>query len=315
MKTYQRAQYQQFRQPGAVDAQVQNTFGMAPKALERHLRIMGDLQLNGGRISKENKRWLLQQAKEAGRDLHQAARDIARVEAIPDPERRARAYVIASGAPTRQLVEHAVDLSKSYATSLGSMATEARLRARDRQLEQSGLQYKFEDNDRIKHEREESNAIRRTIEATLRSQGLSVAPPNSLEEAQGRAKLYADHAANKMEALNDKSSLRDQIEAAWTVDQGMQRLNDAGVSRETMGSVIERTDSQNFAARGIDAKQHPDPRVIARWQRIADAGKPEPQPVQPQDEPQRKEPQINENAVRMLAMIKALRRRARPPTD
>lgn len=63
------------------------------------------------------------------------------------------------------------------------------------------------------------------------------------------------------------------------------------------------------------AKQHPDPRVIARWQRIADAGKPEPQPVQPEDEPQRKEPQINENAVRMLAMIKALRRRARPPTD
>jgi len=213
---------------------------------------MGDLQMNGGRISRENKRWLLQQAKEAGRDLNQAVRDIARVEAIPDPERRARAYVTASGAPTRELVEHAVDLSKSYSTSLGSMATEARLRQRDKHVEQNGMQYRFEDTDRIKRDRQESTAVRRTIEATLRDQGLSVAPPRSLEEAQGRAKAYADHAADKMEALNDKSSLRDQIEAAWTADQGLQRLADAGVSRETMGGVMERTDSQNFAARGID---------------------------------------------------------------
>ena len=252
MKTFQRVQYQQFKQPGAVDAQVQNTFGLAPKALERHLRIMSDLQLNGGRISSDNKRWLLQKAKEAGRDLNQAKRDIARVEAIQDPERRARAYVVASGAPTQELVNHAVDLSRSYSTALGSMATEARLRARDKHAEKNGMQYKFEDTDRLKQAREESTSMRRTIEATLRQQGLSVAPPKSLQEVQERAKAYGEHAAQKMEALNDKSSLRDQIEAAWTADQGLQRQADAGLTRDTMGSVLERSDNQNFAARAID---------------------------------------------------------------
>ena len=252
MKTFQRVQYQQFKQTGAVDAQVQNTFGLAPKALERHLRIMSDLQLNGGRISIDNKRWLLQQAKEAGRDLNQAKRDIARVEAIQDPERRAKAYVVASGAPTQELVNHAVDLSRSYSTALGSMATEARLRQRDKHAEKNGMQYKFEDTDRLKQAREESTSMRRTIERTLQQQGLSVAPPRSMEEAQDRARAYGEHAAQKMESLNDKSSLRDQIEAAWHVDQGLQRLNDAGVSRDTMGSVLEQSEARNFAARAID---------------------------------------------------------------
>ncbi len=252
MKTYQRAQYQQFRQPGAVDAQVQNTFGMAPKALERHLRIMGDLQLNGGRISKENKRWLLQQAKEAGRDLHQAARDIARVEAIPDPERRARAYVIASGAPSDQLVNHAVDLSKSYSTSLGSMATESRLRARDKHLQQNGMQFKFEDSDKLKKERQEATAVRRTIEATLQSKGLAMPPAKSLEEAQYRAKAFANHAADKLESMPADASLRDQLSAAFDADRGLQQLADTGQSRDTMGSVLERSDNHDFAARSID---------------------------------------------------------------
>jgi len=252
VKTFQRAQYQQYRQPGAVDAQVKNTFGLAPKVLERHLRIMGDLQLNGGRISMENKRWLLQQAKEAGRDLNQAKRDILRVESIQDPDRRARAYVVASGAPTQELVNHAVDLSRSYSTALGSMATESRLRARDKHAERNGMQYKFEDTDKIKREREESTSMRRTIEATLREQGLAVAPPRSMEEVKERARAYGEHAAQKMESINDKSSLRDHIEAAWTVDQGLQRQADAGLTKETMGSVLERSDNQNFAARSID---------------------------------------------------------------
>ena len=252
MKTFQRAQYQQFKQPGAVDAQVKNTFGLAPKVLERHLRIMSDLQLNGGRISIDNKRWLLQQAKEAGRDLNQAKRDIARVESIQDPERRARAYVVASGAPTQELVNHAMDLSRSYSTALGSIATEARLRQRDKHAEKNGMQYKFEDTDRLKQAREESTSMRRTIEATLRQQGLLAAPPRSLQEVQERAKAYGEHAAQKMEALTDKSSLRDQIEAAWHADQGLQRLDDAGLTRDTMGSVLERSDNQNFAAKSID---------------------------------------------------------------
>ncbi|NBW22685.1 MAG: hypothetical protein EBR82_83545, partial [Caulobacteraceae bacterium] len=189
---------------------------------------------------------------ESGRDLNQAKRDIARVESIQDPERRAKAYVVASGAPTQALVNHAVDLSRSYSTALGSMATEARLRARDKHAEKNGMQYKFEDTDRLKQAREESTSMRRTIERTLQQQGLSMPPPKSMEEAQDRARAYGEHAAQKMEALNDNSSLRDQIEAAWTADQGLQRLNDAGVSRDTMGSVLEQSDARNFTAKSID---------------------------------------------------------------
>ncbi|NDD14602.1 MAG: hypothetical protein EB072_18645, partial [Betaproteobacteria bacterium] len=93
--------------------------------------------------------------------------------------------------------------------------------------------------------REESTSMRRTIEATLRQQGLSMPPPRSLEEVQERAKAYGEHAAQKMEALNEKSSLRDQIEAAWTADQGLQRQADAGLTRNTMGSVLEQSDARN----------------------------------------------------------------------
>jgi len=56
--------------------------------------------------------------------------------------------------------------------------------------------------------------------------------------------------------------------------------------------------------------------VKARWERIAQAGKPEKQqPDAHPNEAQREGPQIDENAIRMLAMIQALRRRARPPND
>jgi len=65
--------------------------------------------------------------------------------------------------------------------------------------------------------------------------------------------------------------------------------------------------------------KHPDPRVMSRRERIALAqrtAQPQPQAqAQAQNEAQHKGPQIDLKALQMMAMIQALRRRARPPNN
>lgn len=252
MKTFQKYQHAHYSQPGAMEHYTRGRFGLPADVLERHMQIMNDLRTNSGGISKANKIWLLKQAQAAGRDLRQAAQAIQRVERIPDPERRAKAYVVASGAPDQALVDHALELSSAYSTTWGSTLAEDRLRSRDAQLAKSGQQHKFEDTPQLKRAREEATAVRRTIEAALQEKGLVPERARSLEEEQERARAYAANAADRLEATRGDAPLRDQIESAWHVDQAFQRLNDTGVSSENVGSVMEKTDEQRFAARSID---------------------------------------------------------------
>lgn len=225
---------------------------MEPRKLEAHLRVMNDLRTQGGRISRDVAKWLMHEAKASGRDPKEALQAIRRVNSIQDPEQRARAYVIASGAPSNELVNHALGLSSIYSTEWASTLVNDRLAAKDQLTSKAGTYYQFEDTDRIKAARQESSAVRRTIEATLREKGLVPPKARTLEEAQNHAKAYANFAADKMESTNPGAPLRDHIEDAWRADQGIQKLNDAGLSGETMGSVIERADATNFAARAFD---------------------------------------------------------------
>ena len=248
--TFEKYQSQRFSETNAMEAYARGTFGLAPALLERHLRIMNDLQMQGRGISSADKRWLLDQAKAAGRDVSQAAQQIARVEAISEPKRRARAYIVASGAPSQELVEHAMELSKTYSTTWGSSLAEDRLAARDEKLKHD--QFHFKDDDRTRHSREESGAVRRTIEAALQERGLIQPEARSLEEAQHRARGYANSAADRLESMGPDASRRDQIEAAWHADQAFQRLSDAGAGDTSVGDVNEQTDHKIFAARAID---------------------------------------------------------------
>lgn len=250
--TIERYRAAHFDQPGATEAYAGNTFGLQPDVLERHLRIMNDLRTQGGGISTVNKKWLLKQAQDAGRDPKQALQQILRVERIPDPEQRARAYVVASGAPSQALVDEAINLSKAYSTTWASTITEDRLRARDMQAAKSGEQFRFADTPELQRARQEATATRRAIEQALQDKGLTPPPAKSLEEEQQRAQAYARSAADKLEATRPDAPMRDHIEAAWHADQAFQRLNDAGVSTDTISSVQERTDEQQFAARAVD---------------------------------------------------------------
>jgi len=66
----------------------------------------------------------------------------------------------------------------------------------------------------------------------------------------------------------------------------------------------------------MDEKAHPDPRVMSRRERIAQAQKAaKPQAQAHPTEAQHEGPQIDLNALQMMAMIQALRRRPRPPTE
>lgn len=250
--TIERYRAAHFDQPGATEAYAGNTFGLQPDLLERHLRIMNDLRTQGGGISTVNKKWLLKQAQDAGRDPKQALQDILRVERIQDPERRAKAYVQASGAPSQALVEEAMNLSRSYSTVWASTITEDRLRARDAQAAKAGTQYRFADTPELQRSRSEATATRRAIEHALREKGLAPRPAQSLEEEQQRAQAYARSAADKLEATRPDAPMRDHIEAAWQADQAFQRLNDTGVSSDSMSSIREQTDDQQFAARAVD---------------------------------------------------------------
>ena len=63
--------------------------------------------------------------------------------------------------------------------------------------------------------------------------------------------------------------------------------------------------------------KHPDPRVMSRRERIAraqHAAQPQAQ-AKAQNEAQHEGPQIDLNALQMIAMIQALRRRAMPPNN
>jgi len=61
--------------------------------------------------------------------------------------------------------------------------------------------------------------------------------------------------------------------------------------------------------------KHPDPRVMSRRERIAQAQRTAQPQAQAQNEAQHKGPQIDLKALQMMAMIQALRRRARPPNN
>lgn len=250
MKSFEKFKSQQNNRPGEVEQWSRGTFGLPPAVLERHLQIMTDLRTQGGSISNADKVWLLKQAKEAGRDVDEARRDIERVSKILNPEDRARAYVIASGAPDEGLVNQAVDLAKTYSTVWASTLAEDRLTERDEKAKSS--QFHFEDSKHLKRSREESDSVRRSIEAALQSKGLIQREAQSLEEVQHRAVSYANAAANRLEATKDTSPLRDQIEAAWHVDKAFQRLDDAGVNDLSISQVMERTDEKSFASRALD---------------------------------------------------------------
>lgn len=252
MSTYEKYQSARYQHPGEIESYARSTFGLTSEALERHLRIMNDLQLQGGSISKADKRWLLDQAKAAGRDVSQAAQMISRVEAIPDPQRRAQSYVVASGAPGQDLINHAMEMSKIYSIEWGASLVEDRLKERDALEAKSGTQFRFDDTPALQRSRHEATAVRRTIEAALQEKSLTPPTAQSLEEEQHRARQYANAAANRLEATPNDAPIRDQIEAAWTVDQAFNRLSDTGVKHETIQSVMEETDAKNFAARSID---------------------------------------------------------------
>lgn len=250
MKTFQKFQSPIYDQPGNMENWARSKFGLPANVLERHLRIMNDLRTPGGSISSANRNWLLKQAKEAGQDVNEAARTIDRVSRISDPEARARAYVIASGAPHESLVNEAIELSKAYSTTWASTLAEDRLSKRDEVAKASS--YNFEDTPELKRSRQEADAVRRSIEATLKDKGLIERDPQTLEEAQQRAVSYAHSAANKLEATSSSAPLRDQIEAAWHVDQAFQRLSDTGVNENSIVDVMEKSDEASFAARSID---------------------------------------------------------------
>jgi hypothetical protein len=250
--TYQKYAAKHWDQPENLDHYAKSTFGLHPDALERHLQIMSDLRTQGGGLSRADKVWLLKQAQQAGRDLKGAAQQIARVQRIADPEARARAYVVASGAPSQELVDHALEMSRAYSTTWGSTLAEERLQQRDAIAAKSGSQFRFNDTPEMKQARHESTAVRRTIEAALHEKGLAPRPAQSLDEEQARAREYAAKAADRLESTPPSASLRDHIEGAWHADQAFQRLNDTGASRDSMGSVMERTDDQAFSARAID---------------------------------------------------------------
>ena len=62
--------------------------------------------------------------------------------------------------------------------------------------------------------------------------------------------------------------------------------------------------------------KHLDPRVMARRERIAQAQHAaQPQAQAHPNEAQHEGPQIDLNALQMITMIQALRRRPRPPTE
>jgi hypothetical protein len=252
LSTYEKYQSARYERPGEIESYSRSTFGLTPDALERHMRVMNDLQLPGGSISRADKRWLLDQAKAAGRDVGQAAQMIAHVEAIPDPQRRALSYVVASGAPRQDLINHAMEMSKVYSVEWGASLAEDRLNERDAQNAKAGTQFRFDDTPELKRSRHEATAVRRTIEAALEEKGLTPPPAQSLEEEQHRAKKYASAAADRMEATPTDAPIRDHIEAAWTADQAFNRLRDTGVKNESMSDVMDRTDANNFAARSID---------------------------------------------------------------
>jgi len=252
MKTFERAQTAHLAKPGVMEEHIHNVFRLTPVQLQNHLRIMNDLALPGGKISSKARQWLLATAKASGYDVRQAAAKIDEVQSIADPKKRLEAYVKANGAPSRELVDYAVGLAGKYSTHWASDHIERRLEARDAQQAKSGTQPRFEDTQRMRDARHESDAVRRTIEAPLRDKGLIPSKPATLGEAQARARSYADAAANRLESLGEGASLRDTIEANYHADQGLQLIQDSGIRDVSMGSVIENTDAVNFAARSID---------------------------------------------------------------
>lgn len=255
MSTFSNTKTAFLAQPGVMESYIAARFGnLKPAQLTRHLAIMVDLARDGGKISAEQKNWLLGEAQRVGFDLKLASRTIDAVQTIEDPEKRLRAYVTANGSPSRDLVDYALNLAKSYGLQAGSERLEQQMAQRDYWKAHQNSQFHFQDDEagRFKKAREEAGTVRKTIEATLRDKGLIPQNPRTLGDAQEQAKSFANYAANKLESLGDKASLRDTLDGNYTADQAFQKLQDTGVRSQSMGDVMQQVSNSNFTVRSID---------------------------------------------------------------
>lgn len=252
MKTHEQYGMAHFSQPGAVEDFSRKTFGMPTKDLERHLQIMQTLAIPGRGIGIDDRRWLLSKSKAAGRDLRQAAADIARVSNIVNPETRLQAYVRASGgdALPQSAVDYAVGLAKRYNVENGVMMASDRLAQRDadRRKFNSG---ELPDAERFQADRKESGAVRHQIENALRDRGLIESAPRSLDEAQHRARAAANRAADQLEltSYNPNATRHDQVRAVVDAAEAFGKMSDTGVSDDDLGVVYDRTTDAIQAAK------------------------------------------------------------------
>lgn len=252
MKTHEKFSRQVLNQKDGVRNYTRQVFGLEPNALERHLQILNRLQTNAGGMDSRDRKWLLDQAKAAGRDVQRANRDIQRVIDLPNPKDRAAAYV--RGSYGQNIAQGQVDFATNVATRYGiehgaTMAGE-RMAAHDRHRAKSHFG-ELPDSERFEADRKEANAVRYQILTAMADRGLIETSPHSLEEAQASARQQANRAADALErtSLDSKASRRDHVEAVVNADQAFQRLNDAGVADTSMGDVYDETSTRLFAER------------------------------------------------------------------
>lgn len=254
MSTIQRYREQALEDPNAMENWARSTFGIGARQLERHLRIMNDLQLPGGKISKDDRAWIIEQARVAGMDTRRAADVINQVERIADPEQRGRAYVRAAGAPSAEVVEAGMEMSRNYSHVWGSERITEKLNQSDQARVKDGSQFRFEDTAEFKRSREEAGATRRAIEEALQQKGLDAGRPSSLEEAQWRADKFANQVADRLEAREalrargHQVDMRTDLENAYDAQAALSMKTDAGLPGGSgIGEVVERADSlQSF---------------------------------------------------------------------
>jgi hypothetical protein len=247
--TIQRYREQALEDPAVMEHWARSTFGIGAAALERHLRIMNDLQLPGGKISKDDRTWILEQARAAGMDTRRAADVINQVERIADPEQRGRAYVRAAGAPSAEVVETGMNLSKQYSHTWGSERITEKLAESDQARVKDRNQFQFQDTDALKRSREEAGATRRAIEGALQQKGLIAGPATSLEDAQWRADHFARKVADRLEvrevqrARGQQVDLRTELEDAFDTQAALDMKTDAGLpGGSSIAEVVERAD-------------------------------------------------------------------------
>lgn len=243
-----------------LDQYSRNTMGMSAKRLQGHLAIADRLLQNDTSVLKTAKvrNWLYAQAEASGHTREQVDQVIAEVMDAPSPEARVQRYAVAlSGDPGA--AQRGLQLAQSYQKEFVAEHVNTRLQQQDQQLRRSGSTFHaLPEDDRIAKAREESGSLRQALETAAASSGLTVGRPQSLQDYQVRAQLYANNVASRLEdterrrAAGEKVDLRETIENAWMTDKALQAKADVGLpGGASIGDVVERADVERSAAESL----------------------------------------------------------------